>query len=393
MQLPKELKKFKYEVIEAEKNSHCFIGAIRFCLEHDHGMIFTEEDIKRLITYKVFQNNNYYSTFYDGSILCMLWALDRYIFKGVFTYQVVDIAILAAGTILCVNMCIYKNENDKAILYSQPTNPPGERDVYLCYSNEHYDSICSMKSSEECIGSITFNITQDDVNAFAAIGVSFYVSDPMDVVNGGKLYFIPPKNFSSADSPFTQPQHTTFDVNNPSSGQDGSTFVPNAETLENGVWDFNTDIQVAETEEGEDDPNEDKVYDMFADLDLSQNVQDQFHFAEHYSCDEDAVLNNSGDEQENVTSLKPRPKNKGQIVKTDGIKSTARKELNPPTSSSPHDIHIDLINSNIQPSCVNELMSETSQHSVDTEIDLTGKPKKFCEPKNPDVLIDLTAST
>ena len=235
LQLPKELKKFKYEVIEAEKNSHCFIVAICFCLEHDHGMIFMEEDIKRLITYEVFQNNNYYSTFYDGSILCMLWALDRYIFKGVFTHQVVDIAILTAGTILCVNMCIYKNENGKAILYLQPTNPPSKRDVYLCYSNEHYDSICSMKSSEECIGSITFNITQDDVNAFVAIGASFYVSELMDVVNGGKLYFVPPKNFSSADSPFAQPQDTTVDVNNPSSGQDGSTFVPNVETLENSM--------------------------------------------------------------------------------------------------------------------------------------------------------------
>ena len=251
-----------------------------------------------------------------------------------------------------------------------------------------------MKSSEECIGSITFNITQDDVNAFAAIGASFYVSDPMDVVNGGKLYFVPPKNFSSADSPFAQPQHTTVDVNNPSSGQDGSTFVPNVETLENSVWNFNTDIQVAETEyeEGEDDPNEDEVYNMFADLDLSQNVQDQFHFVEHYSCDEDAVLDNSGDKQENVMPLKPWLKKKVQILKTDGIKSTARKELNPPRSSSPHDIHIDHMNSNIQLSRVNELMPETSQHSVDTEIDLTGKPKKFHQLKNPNVLIDLTAS-
>ena len=395
MQLPKELKKFKYEVIEAEKNGHCFIEAIHFCLEHDHGMIFMEEDIKRLITYEVFQNNNYYSTFYDGSILCMLWALDRYIFKGVFTHQVVDIAILAAGTILHVNMCIYKNENGKAILYSQPTNPPSKCDVYLCYSNEHYDSICSMKSSEECNGSITFNITQDDVNAFVAIGASFYVSDPMDVVNRGKLYFVPPKNFSSIDSPFAQPQHTTVDVNNPTSGQDCSMFVPNAETLGNNVWDFNTDIQLAETEyeEGEEDPNEDEVYDMFANLDLSQNVQDQFHFAEHYSCDEDTVLDNSGDEQENVTPLKPWPKKKVQIVKIDGIKSIVRKELNPPTSLSPHDIHIDLTNSNIQPSHMNKLMPETSRHTVDTEIDLTGKPKKFRQPKNSNVLINHTAST
>ena len=66
--------------------------------------------------------------------------------------------------------------------------------------------------------------------------------------------------------------------------------------------------------------------------------------------------------------------------------------MNLPTSSSPGDIQIDLTNSNIQPSRVNELIPETSQHSCDTEIDLTGKPKKFRKPKNPEVLIDLTAS-
>ena len=240
---------------------------------------------------------------------------------------------------------------------SQQT-PPSECDVYLSYSNEHYDLICSMKSSEECIGSITFDITQDDVNAFAAIGVSFYVSDLMDIVNGGKLYFVPPKNFSYADSPFAQPQNTRVDVNNPTSDQDSTTFVPNVETLANGVWDFNTDIQVQETEyeEGEDDPNEDEVYDMFANLDYSENVQDQFDFAENYSCDEDAVLDNSGDEQENVTPLKPQQKKKVHLLKRDRVKSTAKKELNPHTSSSPADIHIDLMESNIQLSCVNELM-------------------------------------
>ena len=79
------------------------------------------------------------------------------------------------------------------------------------------------------------------------------------------------------------------------------------------------------------------------------------------------------------------------LLKRDGVKSTAKKELNPPRSSSPHDIHIDLTESNIQPSCVNELMRETPQNSRETEIDVTGKPEKFCQPKIPKVLIDLTA--
>ena len=41
---------------------------------------------------------------------------------------------------------------------------------------------------------------------------------------------------------------------------------------------------------------------------------------------------------------------------------------------------------------MNELIPETSQHSHDTEIDLTGQPEKFCQLKIPEVLIDLTAS-
>ena len=64
--------------------------------------------------------------------------------------------------------------------------------------------------------------------------------------------------------------------------------------------------------------------------------------------------------------------------------------MTPPRSSSPGDIHIDLTNSNIQPSHVNEFIPETSQHSRDTEINLTGKPKKSCQLKNPNVLINLT---
>ena len=41
---------------------------------------------------------------------------------------------------------------------------------------------------------------------------------------------------------------------------------------------------------------------------------------------------------------------------------------------------------------MNELMRETSQHSHETEIDLTGKPEKFRQPNIPEVLIDLMAS-
>ena len=38
---------------------------------------------------------------------------------------------------------------------------------------------------------------------------------------------------------------------------------------------------------------------------------------------------------------------------------------------------MDLMESNIEPSGVNELMQETPQNSRETEIDVTGKPEKI----------------
>ena len=100
-------------------------------------MFFTKSDIKKLITYEVYQNKHLYITFYDGQIMSMLHSLDQYIVNGIFMHQVVDIAVLAAVNILRVNLCIYKNANGRAILYVQPSNPPSMRDVYLLYDNEH----------------------------------------------------------------------------------------------------------------------------------------------------------------------------------------------------------------------------------------------------------------
>ena len=354
-------------------------------MERDHGLIFTDADIKKLITYEVFQNNNYYMNFYDGTVLSMLCSLDRYIVVGVYTQQVVDIAILAAANILRVNMCIYKNENGVGNLYSQPSNanPPSTRDVYLAYSHEHYDSIVSRANSSSCG---TFNISQEDVKAFAKIGAFFHITNPMDAVNGGKLYFVPPKNFCDPNNaplgcnivqnatssnvnniPQQLPSHPIIDPTITSNQtvqsrtstyeDEGTIFVPNAETLANGVGDFNTDIQIEEEkivqdeedeEEEEEDENdqydseEDEVYDMFAGLDLSKRVPKKFHFEEDYSHDEDAVLDNPEAKLENVTPLKPHQKGTSNPENTKKKQSKAQKKLTQQISSNKDDIHIDL---------------------------------------------------
>ena len=330
------LGKYNYEVVPAQKDGHCLIMAIRLCLERDHGMIFTDGDIKKLITYEVFQNNSTYIQYYDGTVLAMLRSLDRYIVHGIYSQQVVDIAVLAVGKILRVNMCIYKNQQGKAILYSQPCNRPTTCDVYLKFDREHYDSICS-KNDSSTNDQLSFTIMQDDVDAFAEIGAFFHVTNPMDPINGGKLYFVPPANSADSECASILENSSSLqgaihekvvEAKEPPPIEEATVYVPGEEMLENGVCDFNLDIGTTEQEieigQRQEDLEGEDIYDMFAELDLSQKVPEEFQFEEENSADEDAVLDNSNDELENVTPLKPHKKGTSKNI---GKKTNAKKQL------------------------------------------------------------------
>ena len=220
-------------------------------------------------------------------------------------------------------MCIYKNENSKANLYLQPCNLPTTRDVYLKYNNEHYDSICSQKNSV-CTDQLSFNLTQYDIDAFAKIGAFFHITDPVDPINGGKLYLVPPPNFADSECASISEgsvESKTFgqreQLNAINQTLEEIIFVPGEEILENGVRDFNLETMGGEEQEEEEaqaagnkeeEEQEVEVYDMFAQLDLSEKVPEQFQFEEDNSGNEDAVLGNSDDELENVTPLKPPQK-------------------------------------------------------------------------------------
>ena len=386
--LEENLRQFHYQIITAEKNGHCFIGAIRFCLERDHGLMFTETDIKKLITYEVYQNNNYYIPFYNGNILSMLRSLDRYIMKGVYTHQVVDIAVLAAANILRTNLCIYKEVNGKATLYAQQSNPPSTRDVYLKYHKEHYDSIVQNKkkaSSETCI---TFNITQDDVAAFQQIGASFHITNPAEI-NGGKLYFVPPKDFcidafvpntsTSPDRASDQLQRNTLsrvsatqmkrDCNN----DDGTVFVRNEHTLENGVRDFQTDINTDDMhvdvtlETESEDENENEMYDMFQNLDLSKELPPEFQFEENYSGDEDGVLDNIDEENEAITPSKRTAKKMYHPTSTPKGKKKLDRNITIDLTQEEHENILDEVIIDLTPNRpISDTLSNHPQHQHGT---------------------------
>ena len=76
-------------------------------MAHDHGMQFWHKDLKKLLMLEVSVNRAKYKDFYSGSFDNMLTSLETYLTYGVYSQEVVDIAVLATAKVLCVNMCIF----------------------------------------------------------------------------------------------------------------------------------------------------------------------------------------------------------------------------------------------------------------------------------------------
>ena len=97
------------------------------------------------------------------------------------------------------------------------------------------------------------------------------------------------------------------------SDDNGTLFVPNAETLENGVIDFGEEIETWHRQYSDDEnlvEYQNEMYDMFGDMEISNKIPTQYQFEEDKSGDEDGVLDNSHNEVPNVSPLKPRSKAK-----------------------------------------------------------------------------------
>ena len=180
------------------------------CMARDHGMQFSHFDINKLLMSEVSVNRAKYKKFYSKSIDTMLTSLEKYLTFGMYSQEVIDIAILATAKVLSVNMCIYKEQNGKALLITQTSDPPSFSDVYLKYEHEHYDAICSMRPDQNkmvedkistSVDHLVHNdsplecgFTQNQINAYALEGTFFEAYR-----ENGEKYLVMPTNISPTD--------------------------------------------------------------------------------------------------------------------------------------------------------------------------------------------------
>ena len=298
--LDSALGEYNYEVSQSKKDGYCFLTSLQECMLRDHCTAMSLEEIKNIIDSEIWENNYLYRKFYPGSTKEMMEALQNYLTNGVYSHNVVDIAVIAAANSIGVNICIFKCIQNKALLYFIAAKPRCTQDIYMKYNYEHYDAIVWKPVVEP-----------QDVNIKAKWGLETSVlngsiNDPIDPItrqflNAKGIYFTHHEQFVTPNSQLEPEIAQTNKVDEksnqcPNDMLDVTKEKPEVEDLgtdseaefpflPKGVVECNLSHEFGTESDTLPQPVTDKKENI--------PVPDKYQFEEEYSGFEDAVLNNS----------------------------------------------------------------------------------------------------
>ena len=102
---------------------------------------YNVELLKSLIFAEIQENNDRYHRSFDGSLFKLLTGINNYIKNGDYAQNCVDLCVNAASRILNINIGIFQNVGGAAHCINYSSERPTTRDIFLCYNNQHYESI------------------------------------------------------------------------------------------------------------------------------------------------------------------------------------------------------------------------------------------------------------
>ena len=140
-ELDSQLAHFNCEVAPTKMDGFCFLSALQQCLIRDHCIHIPLDFIKRVVDSEIYEHCYVYRPSYAQSMKAMFAATNDYLVNGNWAQNIVDVAVCAAANGLSLNMCIFKNVDNRALLYFLSSNPPSTRDIFMRYDHDHYDSI------------------------------------------------------------------------------------------------------------------------------------------------------------------------------------------------------------------------------------------------------------
>ena len=123
-ELDSQLAHFNCEVAPTKMDGFCFLSALQQCLIRDHCIHIPLDFIKRVVDSEIYEHCYVYRPSYAQSMKAMFAATNDYLVNGNWAQNIVDVAVCAAANGLSVNMCIFKNVDNRALLYFLSSNPP-----------------------------------------------------------------------------------------------------------------------------------------------------------------------------------------------------------------------------------------------------------------------------
>ena len=106
--LERYLENFEVEVLPTRADGFCFLESVRLCLERDVGKFMSHEDLVALIMSEIYERCFEYKDFHNGSIESLIKDAEKYLNKGQFVLNVVDVVIAATANALKVNLVLYQ---------------------------------------------------------------------------------------------------------------------------------------------------------------------------------------------------------------------------------------------------------------------------------------------
>ena len=123
------------------KDGHCLLHSLSDSMWNEFQEFYNVKLLKSLIFAEIQENNDRYRRSFAGSLFELLTGVNDYMQNGNYAQDCVDLCIDAACRALGINIGIFQNVGGAAQCINYSSERPTNRDIYLCFNNQHYESI------------------------------------------------------------------------------------------------------------------------------------------------------------------------------------------------------------------------------------------------------------
>lgn len=128
-------------------NGFCLLNAVRECLQTDHGVGFTEEQLMHVTRAEIRKKQDFYKGFHQGSASDLLEAVEQFFQNRDYMQPVVDILVGILAPALFVDIFIYQDNNGRTQVLKFPGGSNCIKRIYLHFHHDKKYPQCNHYSA------------------------------------------------------------------------------------------------------------------------------------------------------------------------------------------------------------------------------------------------------